>query len=276
MVAAAVAHQFDLHGPAVTVDAACASSLVAVDDAMRRLRAGEIDAALAGGVYVSLSPEHHIAFSRLGAISAAGRCLPFDARGDGFVEGEGGGVVLLKRLTDAERDGNRVYAVLAGSAVNADGRTEGVMTPSAEGQAAVLRDAWRAAGLDPATLGYLEAHGTATAVGDATEAQGIAAALGDRAGAVAVGSTKANVGHTMSAAGVAGLIRAALAVHTAVVPPMAGYEQPRPDLPAALTVPTAVRPWGATDRIAAVSSFGFGGTNAHVVLRSAPAADHDD
>lgn len=269
MVAAAVAHQLDLHGPAVTVDAACASSLVAVDDAVRRLRTGQIDAALVGGVYVSLTPEHHIAFSRLGAISASGRCLPFDRRGDGFVEGEGVGVVLLRRRADAERDGDRIYALIAGSAVNADGRTDGVMTPSADGQADVIREAWRDAALDPGTLGYLEAHGTATAVGDRTEARGLLSALGAGASHVPVGSAKANVGHTMSAAGVAGLIRAALAIHHRVVPPMAGYQEARPELgDTPLTFPVAATGWLGPDRVAAVSSFGFGGTNAHVVLRS--------
>lgn len=274
MVAAAVAHHLDLHGPAITVDAACASSLVAVDDAVRRLRTGEIDAALAGGVYVSLTPEHHIAFSRLGAISPTGRCLPFDERGDGFVEGEGAGVVVLKRLADAGRDDDRVYAVIAGTAVNADGRTDGVMTPSAAGQADVIRTAWRTAGLDPARLGYLEAHGTATAVGDATEAQGLIDAFDGRAANVRVGSAKANVGHTMSAAGVAGLIRAALAVHSGRIPPLAGFHRARPALAdTPLTVPTEAAPWSGPERVAAVSSFGFGGTNCHAVLRSGARSD---
>jgi 8-amino-7-oxononanoate synthase len=274
MVAAAVAQELDFHGPAFTIDAACASSLVAIGEAVQHLRAGSIDAALAGGAYVCVTPEHHIAFSRIGAMSPSGRCLPFDHRADGFVQGDGVGVVVLKRLADALRAGDRIYAVIHGVASNNDGRGDGPMAPLASGQAAVIRAAWADAGLDPAELGYIETHGTATAVGDPTEFSGLVQALGDRVQRAALGSSKANVGHTMSAAGVAGLIRAALALHHGELPPMAGFETPRTDITwdrAPFWVPTAPTRWDAGERLAAVSSFGFGGTNAHAVLGAAPA-----
>ncbi len=273
MSASIVTQELDLHGPAYTVDAACASALVAVDAAVAQLRAGTIDAALAGGAYTCLMPDHYLVFSRIGAMSPSGRCLPFDARADGFVQGDGAGAVLLKRLDDALRDGDRIYAVIHGAATNNDGRGEGPMAPRAAGQAAVVRDAWADAGLDPAALGYVEAHGTGTTAGDATELEGLHAALGDRARAVALGSSKANVGHTMSAAGIAGLIRAALALHHETIPPMANFGTPKPGIGLDGTrfrVPSTPEPWRGPDRLAAVSSFGFGGTNAHLVLGTAP------
>lgn len=269
MCAATVAQELDLHGPAYTTDAACASASVALVDAMAHLRAGTIDAALAGGVYLCLTPEHHLAFSRIGAMSKSGVCRPFDSRADGFVQGDGVGMVLLKRLDDALRDGDRVYAVLAGMGLNSDGRGTGPMAPVLGGQRGAIEAAWADAGLDPETLGYYEAHGTGTLVGDATEFQGMVDALGDRARRVAVGSSKANVGHTMSGAGIAGLIRAALALHHGVVPPMANFDQARHDLPLAgspFHVPQTVEPFEGAARTASVSSFGFGGTNVHLVL----------
>ena len=258
MIAAAVAQELDLQGPAYTVDAACASALIAVADAVFLLRAGAIDAALAGGVYVCLSPEHHVAFSRIGAMSPSGHCRPFDHRADGFVEGDGAGVVVLKRLEDAQRDGDRVYAVIHGIATNNDGRGDGPMAPVLDGQARVIADAWSDAGLDPARLGYLETHGTGTSVGDVTELNGINQALGAAVREVQLGSSKANVGHTMSAAGVAGLIRAALAIHHGEIPPMAGFEAPKEALELHTTpfqVPTDAVPWSG-DRVACISSFG--------------------
>ncbi|MEZ4236738.1 MAG: beta-ketoacyl synthase N-terminal-like domain-containing protein [Myxococcota bacterium] len=273
MIAAAVAQELDLHGPAYTVDAACASAMVAVENAVSQLRTGQIDAAVAGGVYLQLTPEHYVAFSRIGAISPSGECLPFDARADGFVQGDGCGALLLKRLEDAERDGDRIYAVIQGIATNNDGRGDGPMAPVLAGQVEVIRTAWEQAGADPASLGYVEAHGTGTDVGDETELQGLREALGDRATTVRLGSSKANVGHTMSAAGVAGLIRAALAIHHRTVPPMAGFAASKPDIVldgAPFSVPTAPVAWDAPDRLAGVSSFGFGGTNGHAVLGAPP------
>lgn len=273
MIAATVAQELRLKGPAYTLDAACASALVALADAVAALRAGTIDAALAGGVYLTMSPEHHIGFSRVGAISRSGVCRPFDARADGFVEGEGGGVVVLKRLADARRDGDRVYGVIRGLGINNDGGGPGPMAPVLEGQVDVIRQAWADAGVDAEMLGYVESHGTGTSVGDQCEFQGLVEALGDHGErSVAIGSSKANVGHTMSAAGIAGLIRATLAVHHRTIPPMAGFDSAKPELGldgSGFHVPVQAEAWDADHRIAGCSSFGFGGTNVHVVVEDA-------
>ncbi|MFN7145923.1 MAG: beta-ketoacyl synthase N-terminal-like domain-containing protein, partial [Myxococcota bacterium] len=274
MSAAAVAQELDLGGPAYTVDAACASALVAVHDAVTFLRDGQIDAAIAGGVYLNLTPENLIAFSRIGAISAKGVCRPFDADADGFVQGEGVGIVMLKRLEDAIRDHDRVYAVIRGSGVNNDGRGDGPMSPRGDGQEAVIAQAWDDAGVLPEHIGYVEAHGTGTSVGDKTELGALRARLGKLDRPIPLGSAKANVGHTMSAAGIAGLIKAVLAIHHKTIPPLANWKAPHPnhDLEdGTFTVPTEATPWrSVTPRRATVSSFGFGGTNGHVVLEEAP------
>jgi 8-amino-7-oxononanoate synthase len=275
MNAASVAQELDLHGPAFTVDAACASGLIAVADAVERLDSGSIDAALAGGIYLCLTPEHHVAFSRIGAISASGVCRPFDHRADGFVQGDGASVVVLKRLADAERDGDRIYAVIDGVAINNDGHGDGPMAPVQAGQAEVIRDAWARSSISPSRLGYVEAHGTGTSVGDRVELAGLSEALGSEVQSAALGSSKANVGHTMSAAGIAGLVRAVLAIHHKTIPPMANFEASKSEIGIAKTpfrVPVQAEPWRTDDRVAAVSSFGFGGTNAHVVLRNVQTA----
>jgi 8-amino-7-oxononanoate synthase len=272
MIAAAVAQELDLHGPAYTTDAACASALMATNDAVTQLRTGAIDAAVAGGVYVCLTPEHHIAFSRIGAISAAGVCRPFDENADGFVQGDGVGALLLKRLDDAKRDGDRIYAVIDGISINNDGRGDGPMAPIQSGQTECIQDAWNDASSDPTYLGYMEAHGTGTSVGDGIEFAGLMAALGERAKDVCIGSSKANVGHTMSAAGIAGIIRAALSIYHRTLPPLANFEKAKADLPLAdspFRIPRRAETWHARTRVAGVSSFGFGGTNGHVVLANA-------
>ncbi len=278
MIAAIVAQELDFHGPAYTVDAACASAHMAVGDAVAQLRSGQIDAAIAGGVYICVSPDHHVAFSRIGAMSASGVCRPFDADADGFVQGDGAGVVVLKRLADATRDGDRIYAVIRGVATNNDGRGDGPMAPLESGQTAVIRDAWENAGIGASELGYVETHGTGTDVGDQTELRGLRGALEAGIGrqeAVVLGSSKANVGHTMSAAGIAGIIRSALAIHHRVLPPMANFTAAKPDSGlhgSAFRIITKPEPWAADARIAGVSSFGFGGTNGHVVLSDGPSA----
>lgn len=274
MSAAAVAQELDLGGPAYTVDAACASALVAVHDAVTFLRDGQIDAALAGGVYLNLTPENLIAFSRIGAISAKGVCRPFDADADGFVQGEGVGMVMLKRLEDAIRDHDRIYAVIKGSGCNNDGRGDGPMSPRGDGQEAVIAQAWDDAGVSPDHIGYIEAHGTGTSVGDKTELGALRARLGKLDRPIPLGSAKANVGHTMSAAGIAGLLKAVLAIHHKTIPPLANWKAPHPnhDLDdGTFSVPTEPTAWRSiTPRRATVSSFGFGGTNGHVVLEEAP------
>ncbi|MBN2799865.1 MAG: aminotransferase class I/II-fold pyridoxal phosphate-dependent enzyme [Deltaproteobacteria bacterium] len=269
MIASVVAQELNLHGPAWSVDAACTSSMIAITEAMRHLETHAVDAALAGGVYINLTPSHQVVFTRLGAMSADGTCRPFDHRASGFAQGEGAGMVMLKRLEDAERDGDRIYAVVRGYATNNDGKGTGPMAPVQDGQERVVREAWRLADARKAELGYLEAHGTGTGVGDVIELSGLRNTLGADVEQVVLGSSKANVGHTMSAAGVAGFIRTALAIHHGIIPPLAGFEAPKEELRIDETpfiLSAEARRWKNEARVAGVSSFGFGGTNAHVIL----------
>jgi len=280
MAAANVANQWRLGGPAFSIDAACASALVAVYDAVSYLRSGVCDSAIAGGVYLNLSPDNLIGFSRAGAISRRGECRPFDADGDGFLQGEGVGIVVLKRLDDAVRDGDRIYAAIRGVGINNDGSGEGPMAPSPRGQLECIRRAHRDGHIDPETVELVECHGTATPVGDPTEV-GALRELFDTAErapeTVYLSSVKANIGHTMSTAGVAGLMRAVLSLHHETIPPQASFTKPNPELPldgSPLTIPTSAVPWPRRDdriRRAGVSSFGFGATNCHVVIEEAPA-----
>jgi len=271
MVACAVAQELGLQGAAYSVDAACSSSIVALHDAVAHLRLGTIDAALAGGVYLSISPESHVGFSRIGAMSRQGLCLPFDARADGFVQGDGAGILVLKRLEDAQRDGDRIYATIEGIAANNDAGLAGPMAPVKSSQTSVIKDAWKNADVDPSLLGYLETHGTGTLAGDKAEFDGVVDAIGPQVKHAAIGSSKANIGHTMSAAGVAGVIRAAMSAYEGQIPPLAGFESPKSDLGIEETgfyIPQKPHAWEEKQRVAAVSSFGFGGTNTHVVLQS--------
>ena len=271
MAACAVAQELKLRGAAYSVDAACSSSIIAIYDAVAHLRAGNVDAALAGGVYLTITPESWVGFARIGAMSRQGLCLPFDARADGFVQGDGCGILVLKRLEDAERDGDRIYAVIDGIAANNDAGLQGPMAPVRESQTDVIRQAWDNAGFDARDLGYLEAHGTGTLAGDKAEFEGAREAIGTEIRRVALGSSKANIGHTMSAAGVAGVIRSAMAVWQGEIPPLANFESPKEDLPldgSGFFIPTKAEAWDAENRVAGVSSFGFGGTNTHVVLSS--------
>ncbi len=275
LAASRVANRLDLRGPAYTVDAACASSLVAVDQAVGELAAGRCDVMLAGGVHHCHDITLWSVFSQLRALSPSQRIRPFHRDADGILIGEGTGVVVLKRLADAERDGDRVYAVIRGTGVASDGRAGGLVNPDPGGQASAVRQAWRAAGLDPAaagSIGLLEAHGTATPAGDAAELATLAEVFG-RGDAAVIGSVKSMIGHTMPAAGVAGLVKAALAVHHGVLLPTLHCDEPNPALFATRFRPLEeAEPWdGGVVRRAAVNAFGFGGINAHVVLE-APAA----
>lgn len=279
MAAANVANHWKLGGPAYTVDAACASSLLAVHDAVTHIRAGICRTAVAGGVYVNLTPEAIVGFSRIGAISQKGDCRPFDADADGFLQGDGCGVVVLKGLDEALADGDRVYAVIRGTGVNNDaGQSSGPMAPSLEGQKGAIRAAIKDATVEPQTIGFVSCHGTATPVGDPVEVGALREVLtseGPPAEPVRLGSVKGNFGHTMSAAGVAGFMHAVLALHHEKITPQAGYAVPHPDLELGdgiIEVPTQALDWtrGKSPRRAGVSAFGFGGTNVHVVLEEAP------
>ncbi len=269
-----------LRGPSVAVDTACSSSLVAVHLACQALRSGDCEMALAGGVNVVLLPDNAMAFACTGMMAVDGRCKPFDAAADGFVRGEGSGVVVLKRLSKAIADGDTIHALIRGSAVNQDGASSGMTAPSGPAQEAVIRGALRAAGVRPSEVRYVEAHGTGTVLGDPIEAQAIGAALGaDRpAGdAVLVGSVKSNLGHLEASAGVAGLIKTILALKNGAIPASLHFRTPNPLIPwerLPVRVPTELTPWESSGapRVAGVSSFGFGGTNAHVIVSEAPAA----
>lgn len=277
VAAGRLAYTLGLHGPALAVDTACSSSLVAVHLAAQSLRAGECELALAAGVNLLLSPLITVNHSRARMLAPDGRCKTFDAAADGFIRSDGCGVVVLKKLSAAERDGDRILAVLRGSAVNQDGRTSGLTVPSGPAQQAVIRAALRQAGVAPAEVGYVEAHGTGTALGDPIELGALQAVFGAGRAKVAplrVGSIKTNLGHLESAAGVAGLIKTVLALQHREIPPHPHFKTPNPLMPwpeLALEVPTQPTPWvGDALRYAGVSSFGFGGTNAHVVLSEAP------
>ncbi len=228
-----LSYLFDLRGPSMSIDTACSSSLVAVHQACVSLARGECTMALAGGVNLVFSPALAINFSKAGAMAADGRCKAFDARADGYVRSEGAGIVALKPLRQAVADGDPVYAVILGGAVNQDGRTNGLMAPNPNAQQAVLRAAYDSAGVAPADVGYVEAHGTGTLLGDPIEAAAMAAVVSDGRPAsrpCLIGSVKSNLGHLEAAAGVAGLIKAALSVRHRQVPPSLHYQQPNPHI----------------------------------------------
>ncbi|WP_443076000.1 beta-ketoacyl synthase N-terminal-like domain-containing protein [Streptomyces sp. NBC_01716] len=278
LAASRVANRLDLRGPAYTVDAACASSLVAVDHAVRELAGGRCDVMLAGGVHHCHDITLWSVFSQLGALSPSERIRPLHQGADGVLIGEGTGIVVLKRLADAERDGDRVYAVVSGTGVASDGRSASLFNPDPGGQVRAVRQAWDAAGLDPRAadaIGLLEAHGTATPAGDRAELTTLAEVFGPAVGSrAAIGSVKSMIGHTMPAAGIAGLIKAALAIHHGVLPPTLHCEDPHPALEATRFAPLArSAPWESpatgAPRRAGVNAFGFGGINAHVVLEQA-------
>jgi acyl transferase domain-containing protein/D-arabinose 1-dehydrogenase-like Zn-dependent alcohol dehydrogenase len=267
-----------LQGPSLTLDTACSSSLVAVHLACQSLRRGESDLALAGGVNLILSPELHILSSRLGVMARDGRCKTFDAAADGYSRGEGCGMVVLKRLSDALADGDPVLAVVRGTAVNQDGRSSALTAPNGRSQEAVLRGALADAGLPPLAIDYVETHGSATPLGDVIELGALGAVLGRERPAdrpLLVGSVKTNFGHLEAAAGIAGFIKAALSVAHGRVPPHLHFRTPNPEVPfeeLRLRVPGALEPWpeDGRPRRAGVSSFGLSGTNAHVVLEEPP------
>jgi acyl transferase domain-containing protein/thioesterase domain-containing protein/acyl carrier protein len=272
-----LSYVLDLHGPSLAIDTACSSGLVGVHLAVQSLRRRECDAALAGGVNLILTPETTIAFSKARMLSPDGRCRPFDAGANGYVRGEGCAIVVLKRLTDAVRDGDHVLAIVRGTAVNQDGRTSGITAPNSGSQRAVIRAALADAGLTPERISYLEAHGTGTPLGDPIEVQALCQLFSKSSPAdppCYMTSVKANIGHTETVSGVAGLIKVVLMLQHGLIPPQTHLATLNPNFSldgTRLEIPAQAIPWpleGAS-RVAGVSSFGFGGTNAHVVVEGA-------
>jgi acyl transferase domain-containing protein len=268
-----------IRGPSMSIDTACSSSLVAIHHAVNSLRRGECSMALAGGVNLVLGPEITIALSKSRMMAPDGRCKVFDSRADGFVRSEGCGILVLKRLRDAQADGDRIIAVIRGTAANHDGRSNGLTAPNGPSQEAVLREALANGGVQPHEVDFVEAHGTGTSLGDPIEVQALGAVLGaERAGRgpLLVGSIKANIGHLEASAGVAGLIKLAMALKHGEIPAQIHIQKPNPHIAwdgLAVRVPTSLTPWPSTNggrRIGGVSSLGFSGTNVHMVLEQAP------
>lgn len=276
IIANRVSYFYDFRGPSVAVDTACSSSLVAVHSGVQALRAGEADVVLAGGVNALVTPAVTIGFDEVGGVLAPdGRIKSFSSDADGYARSEGGGMLVLKRLADARRDGDQILAVIAGTAVNHDGRSNGLLAPNPDAQADVLRRAYRNAGINPRTVDYIEAHGTGTILGDPIEADALGRVVGRGRSAdqpALLGAVKSNVGHLESAAGAASLAKVALSLHNNVIPPSINYAGPNPyiDFDAVhLKVADTVTEWPrySGHAIAGVSGFGFGGANAHLVLR---------
>ncbi|MGC2398145.1 MAG: type I polyketide synthase [Acidobacteriaceae bacterium] len=277
IIANRLSYFLDLRGPSLTLDTACSGSLLGIELACRSLRTGESSLAIAGGVSINLLPKGDVFFSAAGALSPTGSCKAFDAEADGIVRSEGAGVVVLKRLDDAMEDGDRIYAVIRGGAINHDGASNGIMAPNGEAQKRVLRAAYRNAGVVAGDVHYVETHGTGTPLGDPLEIGALAGAMAEgRDGKpLVLGSLKTNVGHMEAAAGVASVIKVALALHHGELPPNRGFTRwnPRiPEVPFPIEALTEVKAWPANGmrRLAGVSAFSFGGTNAHLVLEEAP------
>ncbi|RKG93765.1 type I polyketide synthase [Corallococcus terminator] len=278
IAAGRLSYALGLQGPCLTIDTACSSSLVAVHLACRSLRSGESDLALVGGVNMILSPVLMEGLARTQALSPDGRCRTFDASANGFVRGEGCGLVVLKRLSDARRDGNRIWAIIRGSAINQDGRSTGLTAPNVLAQQALLRDALRDARVEADAIGYVETHGTGTSLGDPIEVQALRDVLGGMrpdGSRCVLGALKSNIGHLEAAAGIAGLIKAVLALEHGRIPKNLHFRRLNAHIElegSALILATEPLAWPRTDRprMAGVSSFGLSGTNAHVVLEEAP------
>lgn len=277
MLANRISYVFDLHGPSITCDTACSSSLTAFHLACQSVWSGECERAIVGGANVMLRPEFPIAMSKGRFLAADGRCKTFDARADGYGRGEGAAVVIVKPLAEAQRDGDRIYAVVHGTGVNQDGQTPGITLPNRESQEQLMRDVYAKSGIDPHRIHYVEAHGTGTQAGDTAEAGAIGAVLGgDRPKdqPLLVGSVKTNFGHLEAGAGILGIIKTALCLHHREVPPHLHFETPNPAIPFdrwGLRIPTTTHSLPA-DCLAAVNSFGYGGSNAHIVLGTTPAS----
>jgi acyl transferase domain-containing protein/acyl carrier protein len=281
VAAGRIAYCLGLKGPAIAIDTACSSSLVAAHLALRSLRARETDRALVAGVNLMLSPEPSIYFSKLKALSPDGRCKTFSASADGYGRGEGCGVLVLKRLSDAQADGDRILALIRGSAVNQDGRSAGLTAPNGPSQQQVIQAALREAGVQASDISFVEAHGTGTPLGDPIEVQALGAALSDGRptdNPVYIGSVKTNIGHTEGAAGVAGLIKLALMLERDTLVPQLHFDAPSQHIPwnrLPVAVCTEKQPWPGSSRVCGISSFGLSGTNAHLILDAAPTQRSD-
>jgi acyl transferase domain-containing protein/acyl carrier protein len=272
-IANRISHHFDFRGPSLAVDTMCSSSLTAIVMACEALRDGRIDAALAGGVNVSLHPNKYLMLAAGGFLSSHGRCMSFGADGDGYVPGEGVGVLVLKRLEDAVRDGDDIHGVVRGAAINHGGRSSGYTVPNPRAQAEVVARAWRQSRVDVARLRYIEAHGTGTSLGDPIEIAGLVRGLGERVASCVIGSVKSNIGHTESAAGVASVSKVLMQMRHGRIAPSLHADVLNPNInfdDVAFQVPRELMDWPAAasgqGRVAAVSSFGAGGSNAHVVI----------
>jgi myxalamid-type polyketide synthase MxaB len=275
VAAGRLSYLLGVRGPSLAVDTACSSSLTTIHLAVTSLRHRESDLALAGGVNLSLCPDVNISLCKSRMLSPEGRCKTFDKSASGYVRGEGCGVIVLKRLSDALADGDNIMAVIRGSAVNHDGRTSGLTVPSGPAQQELIRRALRNSGLRPSDIAYIEAHGTGTPVGDPIEINALGSVFGERADPLLVGSVKTNTGHLEWAAGVCGVIKVVLSLRHGLIPASLHFETPNPyipwnDLP--IRVVTELTPWPVGRRIAGVSSFGFGGTNAHILIEEPPPA----
>src|SRR5438270_10962047 len=273
-----ISYIFDLRGPSFTVDTACSSALVALNEAVLAIESGRVDTAVVAGVNILASPYGFISFSQASMLSRTGRCQAFSAKADGYVRAEGGGVLILRKLDAARRADNHIHALIAGSDVNSDGRTTGISLPSRANQAALLARVYARSDIRPDDLAFVEAHGTGTRVGDPAEAGAIGDVLGTkRSQPLPIGSIKTNIGHTETAAEIAGVLKAMLALEHDRLPASLHFDEPNPDIPfgdlnlqvASEAIPLARR---NGTRFAGVSSFGFGGTNAHVIVADAPKA----
>lgn len=277
-----ISYCLNLRGPSVAMDTACSSALTAVHAACEHISSGRGDTALAGGVTVMITPGGFIGFSQASMLSPEGKCKAFDASANGFVRGEGAGMVLLKRLSQAIADGDPIHGVIVATALNQDGHTNGISLPSPEAQAQLVKDACQLAGVAPSQIGFVEAHGTGTAVGDPIEAHALAEALcADRTTPLVIGSVKTNLGHLETAAGVAGLVKAVLVLKHRQIPANLHFETPNPNIDfegLKLRVNTTLEPFPETagPRMAGVNSFGFGGANAHVLLEELPPRPHHE
>ena len=280
-----IANRLDLNGPAYTIDAACSSALLAMEHGMRELRSGTCDAVLVGGSQVSTPAQVHVLFCHLKALSAEGRIAPFSAQAAGTVLGQGCGMLVIKRVSDAERDGNRIYAVLKDIGVSSDGKGAGLLAPLSEGQQLSIRRAYERSGISPMTVGLIEAHGTGIPLGDATEFESLEACLtGDGTRApFGIGSVKSMIGHLIPASGAASMIKTALALYHRVLPPTLHAEQRNPDLGWQRTrayLINEARPWIHGDRSiprrAGINAFGFGGINAHAILEEYTGGDEPE